>query len=101
MKDNLRRSALALSVGQKQRLCIARALALRPQVLLLDEPCASLDPVSTARIEELLQGIKERCTVVIVTHDLHQAARIADDIAFMVEGRVLEQGLAEEVFLAP
>lgn len=101
VKDNLRRSALSLSGGQQQRLCIARALAVEPEVLLLDEPCASLDPVSTARIEDLIEGIKAQCTVIIVTHDLHQAARVADDVAFLANGRVVEQGLAEEIFLAP
>jgi phosphate transport system ATP-binding protein len=99
--DSLDRSALGLSGGQQQRLCIARALAVEPDVLMLDEPCASLDPISTARIEELLLRLKERYTVVIVTHNLAQARRIADDTAFFLLGELLESGPTKKMLENP
>jgi phosphate transport system ATP-binding protein len=101
VKADLKRSALALSGGQQQRLCIARALAVRPTVLMLDEPCASLDPISTARIEELLLELVAEYTIIIVTHNLAQARRISDDVAFFLMGRLLEFGEARRVFEDP
>ncbi|MDO8963475.1 MAG: phosphate ABC transporter ATP-binding protein PstB [Coriobacteriia bacterium] len=101
VKDGLRESALSLSGGQQQRLCIARALAVRPAVLMLDEPCASLDPISTARIEELLLELSADYTIVIVTHNLAQAQRISDQVAFFLMGRLVEVGDAMQVFEAP
>ncbi|MFN0058103.1 MAG: phosphate ABC transporter ATP-binding protein PstB [Planctomycetota bacterium] len=101
VKDRLNESALALSGGQQQRLCIARALAMQPEVILMDEPCSALDPVSTARIEDLLFELKERYTIVIVTHNMQQAARISDATAFMDMGELVEFGPTEEVFTRP
>jgi len=101
VKDELNKSALKLSGGQQQRLCIARALTACPEVLLLDEPCSALDVKSTETIEKLLLELKERYTIVIVTHNLFQARRIADDCIFMLNGRVWEQNTAEELFTAP
>jgi phosphate transport system ATP-binding protein len=99
--DDLDRSALRLSGGQQQRLCIARALAVRPEVLLLDEPCSALDPISTATIEELIVGLRESVAIVIVTHNLQQAFRVADHVAFMHLGELVEYGSAEQVFDRP
>jgi len=99
--DDLDRSALALSGGQQQRLCIARALAAEPEVLLLDEPCSALDPISTAVIEDLVIGLRESVAVVIVTHNLQQAFRVADHVAFMHLGELVEYGTAEQVFDRP
>jgi phosphate transport system ATP-binding protein len=99
--DDLDRAALALSGGQQQRLCIARALAAEPEVLLLDEPCSALDPISTAVIEELIVGLRESVAVVIVTHNLQQAQRVADHVAFMHLGELIEYGTAAQVFEAP
>jgi phosphate transport system ATP-binding protein len=99
--DDLDRSAMALSGGQQQRLCIARALAANPEVLLLDEPCSALDPISTAVIEELIVGLRESVAIVIVTHNLQQAQRVADHVAFMHLGELVEYGPAEQVFGAP
>jgi len=87
VKDKLHKSALGLSGGQQQRLCIARALALKPEVLLLDEPCSALDPISTAKIEELIVGLKDTCAIVIVTHNMQQAARVADFTGFFSDGQ--------------
>jgi len=101
VKDELNKSALKLSGGQQQRLCIARALTVRPEVLLLDEPCSALDVKSTETIEKLLLELKERYTIVIVTHNLFQARRIADDCIFMLNGRVWEQNTVEELFASP
>ena len=101
VKDNLDRSALGLSGGQQQRLCIARTLAARPEVLLMDEPCSALDPRSTAVIEELLLQLKKELTLVIVTHNMQQAARIGDRVAFMLNGDLVEQGTAEVMFTQP
>src|SRR5216110_3495043 len=101
VKDRLRHSALALSGGQQQRLCVARALAPEPEVLLLDEPTASLDPTGTQRIEELCHELKARYTMVIVTHNLQQAARISDYTAFFYLGDLIEIGRTEELFTKP
>jgi phosphate transport system ATP-binding protein len=101
VKDRLGRSALGLSGGQQQRLCIARALAVNPEVLLLDEPASALDPVATARIEELLVAIKTEVTVVIVTHNMQQAARISDRTAFMMQGEMVEEGPTQTLFTRP
>jgi phosphate transport system ATP-binding protein len=101
VKSKLRASALALSGGQQQRLCIARALAVEPEVLLLDEPCASLDPISTGKIEDLLLELKKEYTIVIVTHNMQQAARISDSTAFFLNGELVEVGPTESVFTNP
>lgn len=101
VKDRLQQSALGLSGGQQQRLCIARALAVDPEVLLLDEPCSSLDPISTAQIEDLLFDLKEQCTVVIVTHNMLQAARIADYVGFFLSGRLIEFDQAKKMYQNP
>jgi phosphate transport system ATP-binding protein len=101
VSDDLDRSALALSGGQQQRLCIARALAAQPEVLLLDEPCSALDPISTATIEELIVGLRESVAIVIVTHNLQQAFRVADHVAFMHLGELIEYGSSEQVFDRP
>ena len=98
---DLDRPALKLSGGQQQRLCIARALAAQPEVLLLDEPCSALDPISTATIEELIVGLRESVAIVIVTHNLQQALRVADHVAFMHLGELVEYGPAEQVFERP
>src|SRR3990167_3106042 len=90
VKDNLYKSALDLSGGQQQRLCIARALAVEPEVLLMDEPCSALDPIATAKIEELIWELKERYTIVIVTHNMQQAARVSDFTAFLYLGSLIE-----------
>src|SRR5213083_1322985 len=101
VKDRLRASALALSGGQQQRLCIARALAPRPEVLLLDEPTASLDPAGTQHIEELCHELKRLYTIVIVTHNMQQAARVSDYTAFMYPGSLIEVGRTDEIFTKP
>jgi len=101
VKDKLHKSAFELSGGQQQRLCIARALAVDPEVLLLDEPCSALDPIATAKIEELLFHIKTNCTVVIVTHNMQQAARIADNTGFFLMGKLMEFDTAEVIFKNP
>ena len=97
-KDRLKRTALGLSGGQQQRLCIARALAVEPEVLLMDEPTSALDPVSTLKIEELLLQLKKRYTIVIVTHNMQQAARVSDDTAFFLAGEVVEWGCTRNLF---
>jgi phosphate transport system ATP-binding protein len=99
--DDLNRPALRLSGGQQQRLCIARALAAEPEVLLLDEPCSALDPISTATIEELIVGLRESVAIVIVTHNLQQAFRVADHVAFMHLGELVEYGTSEQIFERP
>jgi phosphate transport system ATP-binding protein len=99
--DNLDHPALRLSGGQQQRLCIARALAAKPEVLLLDEPCSALDPISTATIEQLIVGLRESVAIVIVTHNLQQAMRVADHVAFMHLGELVEYGPSEQVFDRP
>ncbi len=101
VKDNLNHPALSLSGGQQQRLCIARSLAVAPEVLLLDEPCSALDPISTAIIEETIVELKDEIAIVIVTHNLQQAERVADRVAFMYLGDLVEYGVAEQVFNAP
>jgi phosphate transport system ATP-binding protein len=101
VKDRLHASALGLSGGQQQRLCIARALAVKPDVLLMDEPCSALDPVATAKIEELLFSLKKDLTVVIVTHNMQQAARVSDWTAFMYIGELVEFGLTRQLFTTP
>ena len=101
VKDRLKKYALGLSGGQQQRLCIARALAVEPAVLLMDEPTSALDPISTSRIEELTMELKERYTIVIVTHNMQQAVRISDRTAFFLLGELVEYGATEQVFSAP
>ncbi|MCY2936843.1 MAG: phosphate ABC transporter ATP-binding protein PstB [Planctomycetota bacterium] len=101
VKDRLGESALALSGGQAQRLCIARALATNPEVLLLDEPASALDPASTARIEDLVFELKENYTIVIVTHNMQQAARVSDQTAFFFEGRLVESGPTQQLYTRP
>jgi phosphate transport system ATP-binding protein len=101
VKDRLRHSALSLSGGQQQRLCIARALATQPEVLLLDEPCSALDPIATQRIEELLYELKSELTIVIVTHNLQQAARVSDRTGFFYLGRLVETDTTERIFTTP
>ena len=101
VKDRLNRSALTLSLEQQQRLCIARLLAVQPDVLLMDEPCSALDPVATARVEELLYELKERYTIVIVTHNMQQAARVSDATGFLLLGELVEFGETEQLFTTP
>ena len=101
VKDELSRPGMALSGGQQQRLCIARAIAVEPEVLLMDEPTSAIDPVATARIEELIESFKGRYTVAIVTHNMQQAARISDFTAFFFEGRIVEFGTTEKIFTNP
>jgi phosphate transport system ATP-binding protein len=101
VKDRLHRPGTSLSGGQQQRLCVARALAVRPEVLLMDEPCSALDPISTARIEELLLELKENYTIVIVTHNMQQAARCSDFTAFMYNGELIEFGETRQIFTNP
>ena len=101
VKDRLKTSALGLSGGQQQRLCIARALAVEPEVLLMDEPTSALDPISTARIEELAQELKKQYTIVIVTHNMQQAVRISDQTAFFLLGELVEYGDTERMFAQP
>ncbi len=101
VKDRLKSSAFSLSGGQQQRLCIARAIAVEPEVLLMDEPCSALDPIATLKIEELIHGIAGRYTVLIVTHNMQQAARVSDYTAFMYLGRLVEYGPTEAIFQNP
>ncbi len=101
VKDRLHQSALGLSGGQQQRLCIARAIAVGPEILLMDEPCSALDPASTSRIEDLIFELREQYTIVIVTHNMQQAARCSDRTAFFFEGRIVEEGATEDVFTRP
>jgi len=100
-KDKLKQSGMALSGGQQQRLCIARAVAVKPEVLLLDEPTSALDPISTAKIEELITELKEDYTIVIVTHNMQQAARVSDFTAYMYLGELIEFGETDQIFLKP
>ena len=101
VKDRLKKNALGMSGGQQQRLCIARALAVEPEVLLMDEPTSALDPISTSRIEDLAMELKEKYTIVIVTHNMQQAVRISDQTAFFLLGDLVEYGSTEEMFSSP
>jgi phosphate transport system ATP-binding protein len=101
VKDKLHQSGNGLSGGQQQRLCIARGIAIKPEVLLLDEPCSALDPISTAKIEELIDELKADYTVVIVTHNMQQAARCSDHTAYMYLGELIEVGDTDQVFIKP
>jgi len=101
VKDRLKKSALGLSGGQQQRLCIARTLAVEPEVLLMDEPTSALDPISTLKIEELMDVLKKKYTVIIVTHNMQQAGRISDYTAFFLNGEIIEDGKTEEIFYKP
>jgi len=101
VKDRLKKSALGLSGGQQQRLCIARTLAVEPEVLLMDEPTSALDPISTLKIEELMDVLKKKYTVIIVTHNMQQAGRISDYTAFFLNGEIVEAGKTEEIFYKP
>ena len=101
VKDRLKKSALGMSGGQQQRLCIARALAVQPKVLLMDEPTSALDPISTSRIEELVTELKEKYTIVMVTHNMQQAVRVSDYTAFFLMGELVEYGSTEDVFSKP
>ena len=101
VKDRLNKSALGMSGGQQQRLCIARALAVNPEVLLMDEPTSALDPISTGKIEELLDELRKQFTIVIVTHNMQQAARISDKTAFFLLGNMIEYGDTEQIFSSP
>jgi len=101
VKDKLHDSAFSLSGGQQQRLCIARALAVKPEVLLLDEPCSALDPIATAKIEDLIFDLRRSCTIVIVTHNMLQAARISDYVGFFMQGKLIEFSAAKTMFQNP
>lgn len=101
VKDQLDKSAFALSGGQQQRLCIARALAVKPSVLLMDEPASALDPISTAKIEELIYSLKDEYTIIIVTHNMQQATRVSDKTAFFYLGNLIEYGDTKRIFLNP
>jgi len=101
VKDRLNQSALGLSGGQMQRLCIARAIAVNPEVILMDEPCSALDPKSTSRVEELIGKLRNDYTIIIVTHNMQQAARVSDYTAFLYEGHLVEFGLTEQMFMKP
>jgi len=101
VKDRLSDSALKLSGGQQQRLCIARAIAMNPEVILMDEPCSALDPSATARIEDLIKELRNNYTIVIVTHNMQQAARISDQTAFLYEGELIEYGATKKIFTQP
>ena len=101
VKDRLKKSALGLSGGQQQRLCIARALAVEPDILLMDEPTSALDPISTSRIEDLAMELKEKYTIIIVTHNMQQAVRISDKTAFFLLGEMIEYGDTEKLFSMP
>ena len=101
VKDKLNKSAYAISGGQQQRLCIARAMAVSPEILLMDEPCSALDPIATAKIEELIFSIKGQTTVVIVTHNMQQAARVADRTGFFLLGKLIEVDKTDAIFKNP
>ncbi len=101
VKDKIDESAMSLSGGQQQRLCIARTIAVEPEVILMDEPCSSLDPISTTKIEDLIHQLKNDFTIVIVTHNMQQATRVSKYTAFFLEGKVVEKGLTDKIFIEP
>jgi phosphate transport system ATP-binding protein len=101
VKEKQRQNAFTLSGGQQQRLCIARALAVQPEVLLMDEPCSALDPISTFRIEELMQALKEQLTIILVTHNMYQASRVSRWTGFFLSGELVEFGPTEQIFERP
>jgi len=101
VKDFLRKPGTALSGGQQQRLCIARAIVVEPELLLMDEPCSAIDPIATRKIEELIYMLKTRYTIVIVTHNMQQAARVADFTGFFYQGRIIEFGTTDQIFTNP
>ena len=101
VKDRLPQSALGLSGGQQQRLCIARAIAVEPEIILMDEPCSALDPIATAKVEELIQELKAKFTIVIVTHNMQQAARCSDRTAFFYLGKLIEYDQTRAIFMNP
>jgi len=101
LKDKLKNNALNLSLEQRQRLCVARLIAVKPDIILLDEPCSALDPIATTRIEELMLELKKKYTIVIVTHNMQQAARVSDDTGFMLLGELIEFGETSQIFTAP
>ena len=101
VKDRLNESALGMSGGQQQRLCIARALAVKPEILLMDEPCSALDPIATAKVEELIHELKKDYTIVIVTHNMQQAARVSDRTAFFYLGKLIEYDATDTIFMNP
>jgi phosphate transport system ATP-binding protein len=101
VKDRLGSPGMGLSGGQQQRLCIARTIAVEPEVILMDEPCSALDPIATLKIEELIHDLKQRYTIVIVTHNMQQAARVADTTAFMLSGEMVEHAATEKIFSKP
>jgi phosphate transport system ATP-binding protein len=101
VKNDLKKPANRLSGGQQQRLCIARTIAVKPEVILMDEPCSALDPISTAKVEELMLELKKNYTIVVVTHNMQQAQRVADEIAFMYMGELVEYGANQKIFLSP
>lgn len=101
VKDRLKNSAMDLSGGQQQRLCIARTIAVKPEVILMDEPCSALDPIATLKIEELISELKERYTIIIVTHNMQQAARVSDSTAFFYMGQLIEHGETKKIFTNP
>ncbi|MEG0356077.1 MAG: ATP-binding cassette domain-containing protein, partial [Lachnospiraceae bacterium] len=101
VKDRLKSSALGLSGGQQQRICIARAIAMKPEVILMDEPTSALDPISTAKVEDLIEVLKDNYTIVIVTHNMQQAARVSDDTAFFLNGEMVEFNKTKNMFTSP
>ncbi|MDD5408732.1 MAG: phosphate ABC transporter ATP-binding protein PstB [Candidatus Omnitrophica bacterium] len=101
LKDKLKKSALTLSLEQKQRLCVARLIAVKPDILLMDEPCSTLDPQATSRIEELMRELKNNYTIIIVTHNMQQAARVSDETGFMLLGELVEFGKTQDIFTSP
>ena len=101
VKDRLKKSALGLSGGQQQRLCIARSIAVKPRILLMDEPCSALDPIATVRVEELMHRLKDKFTIIVVTHNMQQATRISDKTAFFLHGEIVEFGETQRIFSNP
>ena len=101
VKDRLKKSALGLSGGQQQRLCIARSIAVKPRILLMDEPCSALDPIATVRVEELMHRLKDKFTIIVVTHNMQQATRVSDLTGFFMLGRLVEFDATEKIFSNP